>query len=237
MLAVKLTIKFIDLQPHFIILSFVAHPIVATPEPVGLLVYGAPRLHGGLKKSRAKTMDKYPHCIKGESNPRRVDGNDLGYHYPINAYIVTGLHQCEGSTTTDLVKLSTSTVVPQYSRMLLYLVKSKSYGNLCCGIARESTEPCSRLISSSSLSSMNDSRWCPQAPYVAMDQYSIVRWYSALRKYCVCSTVMDGGADGVAGAVGPQAAAVSSPARGSLEIVLSALMSATGIGSPMCCSI
>ena len=24
-------------------------------------------------------------CIKGESNPRRVDGNDPGYHYPINA--------------------------------------------------------------------------------------------------------------------------------------------------------
>src|SRR5882762_11178162 len=26
-------------------------------------------------------------CIKGESNPRRVDGNDPGYHYPINAYL------------------------------------------------------------------------------------------------------------------------------------------------------
>ena len=26
-------------------------------------------------------------CIKGESNPRRVDGNDPGYHYPINALI------------------------------------------------------------------------------------------------------------------------------------------------------
>ena len=24
-------------------------------------------------------------CIKRESNPRRVDGNDPGYHYPINA--------------------------------------------------------------------------------------------------------------------------------------------------------
>ena len=85
---------------------------------------------------------------------------------------------------------------------------------------------------------MDDSRWCPLAPYVAMDQYiySIVRWYSALRTYCVCSTVVDGGADGVAGAVGPRAAAVSSPARGSLEIVSSTLMSATGIGSPMCCS-
>lgn len=29
-------------------------------------------------------------CIKGESNPRRVDGNDPGYHYPINAcYVLT----------------------------------------------------------------------------------------------------------------------------------------------------
>ena len=26
-------------------------------------------------------------CIKRESNPRRVDGNDPGYHYPINATI------------------------------------------------------------------------------------------------------------------------------------------------------
>ena len=34
--------------------------------------------------ARAKCQ---PHkrCIKGESNPRRVDGNDPGYHYPINA--------------------------------------------------------------------------------------------------------------------------------------------------------
>ena len=30
-------------------------------------------------------MDYIPPCIKGESNPRRVDGNDPGYHYPINA--------------------------------------------------------------------------------------------------------------------------------------------------------
>ena len=30
-------------------------------------------------------MDDLPQCIKGESNPRRVDGNDPGYHYPINA--------------------------------------------------------------------------------------------------------------------------------------------------------
>ena len=28
-------------------------------------------------------------CIKGESNPRRVDGNDPGYHYPINAICKT----------------------------------------------------------------------------------------------------------------------------------------------------
>ena len=30
-----------------------------------------------------------PGCIKGESNPRRVDGNDPGYHYPINASATT----------------------------------------------------------------------------------------------------------------------------------------------------
>ena len=30
-------------------------------------------------------MDYNIPCIKGESNPRRVDGNDPGYHYPINA--------------------------------------------------------------------------------------------------------------------------------------------------------
>ena len=28
---------------------------------------------------------KKTNCIKRESNPRRVDGNDPGYHYPINA--------------------------------------------------------------------------------------------------------------------------------------------------------
>ena len=33
-----------------------------------------------------KGRHKY-NCIKGESNPRRVDGNDPGYHYPINADI------------------------------------------------------------------------------------------------------------------------------------------------------
>jgi hypothetical protein len=32
----------------------------------------------------SKHAKKYT-CIKGESNPRRVDGNDPGYHYPINA--------------------------------------------------------------------------------------------------------------------------------------------------------
>ena len=36
----------------------------------------------GLSKAKRKRQ----HCIKGESNPRRVDGNDPGYHYPINAY-------------------------------------------------------------------------------------------------------------------------------------------------------
>ena len=30
-------------------------------------------------------------CIKGESNPRRVDGNDPGYHYPINAFFYSPL--------------------------------------------------------------------------------------------------------------------------------------------------
>ena len=34
----------------------------------------------GFKKYRRRYI-----CIKGESNPRRVDGNDPGYHYPINA--------------------------------------------------------------------------------------------------------------------------------------------------------
>ena len=32
-----------------------------------------------------KELKKKLKCIKGESNPRRVDGNDPGYHYPINA--------------------------------------------------------------------------------------------------------------------------------------------------------
>ena len=36
-------------------------------------------------------MEKHK-CIKGESNPRRVDGNDPGYHYPINA-ILRGGHK------------------------------------------------------------------------------------------------------------------------------------------------
>ena len=33
----------------------------------------------------AKSSGRMDQCIKGESNPRRVDGNDPGYHYPINA--------------------------------------------------------------------------------------------------------------------------------------------------------
>ena len=32
-----------------------------------------------------KNVPEHRTCIKGESNPRRVDGNDPGYHYPINA--------------------------------------------------------------------------------------------------------------------------------------------------------
>ena len=32
-----------------------------------------------------KNITRTKICIKGESNPRRVDGNDPGYHYPINA--------------------------------------------------------------------------------------------------------------------------------------------------------
>ena len=39
-------------------------------------------MYTGSSSSPAKNN----HCIKGESNPRRVDGNDPGYHYPINAY-------------------------------------------------------------------------------------------------------------------------------------------------------
>ena len=35
--------------------------------------------------NEAKAYRKNKMCIKGESNPRRVDGNDPGYHYPINA--------------------------------------------------------------------------------------------------------------------------------------------------------
>ena len=31
------------------------------------------------------TKKRTEKCIKRESNPRRVDGNDPGYHYPINA--------------------------------------------------------------------------------------------------------------------------------------------------------
>ena len=40
-------------------------------------------------------------CIKGESNPRRVDGNDPGYHYPINAIHnapVYNLHRAQYSS-------------------------------------------------------------------------------------------------------------------------------------------
>ena len=35
-----------------------------------------------------KRMQEESVCIKGESNPRRVDGNDPGYHYPINACVI-----------------------------------------------------------------------------------------------------------------------------------------------------
>ena len=35
------------------------------------------------KSKKSGNLDE--ECIKGESNPRRVDGNDPGYHYPINA--------------------------------------------------------------------------------------------------------------------------------------------------------
>ena len=45
------------------------------------LLHIVARFHAG----EAKQFFVIPHCIKGESNPRRVDGNDPGYHYPINA--------------------------------------------------------------------------------------------------------------------------------------------------------
>ena len=55
------------------------------------------------------------HCIKGESNPRRVDGNDPGYHYPINAYVATRqAHVCRlrthkyGQTSTWSVRIRAS---------------------------------------------------------------------------------------------------------------------------------
>ena len=35
-----------------------------------------------------RKREKKQACIKRESNPRRVDGNDPGYHYPINAFVV-----------------------------------------------------------------------------------------------------------------------------------------------------
>ena len=38
-----------------------------------------------MKKKIMKNASSALTCIKGESNPRRVDGNDPGYHYPINA--------------------------------------------------------------------------------------------------------------------------------------------------------
>ena len=41
-------------------------------------------------KMSSKAQKTYP-CIKRESNPRRVDGNDPGYHYPINAYGIARL--------------------------------------------------------------------------------------------------------------------------------------------------
>ena len=34
-----------------------------------------------------RSLKKNMKCIKRESNPRRVDGNDPGYHYPINAIL------------------------------------------------------------------------------------------------------------------------------------------------------
>ena len=36
--------------------------------------------------SKKVSSVSFHNCIKGESNPRRVDGNDPGYHYPINAF-------------------------------------------------------------------------------------------------------------------------------------------------------
>ena len=42
---------------------------------------------GGLGGGKTNDVDDSI-CIKGESNPRRVDGNDPGYHYPINALTV-----------------------------------------------------------------------------------------------------------------------------------------------------
>ena len=42
-------------------------------------------------------------CIKGESNPRRVDGNDPGYHYPINAWINALVNATKGSKGPSLI--------------------------------------------------------------------------------------------------------------------------------------
>ena len=52
-------------------------------------------------KTKKKKCFHFPNCIKRELNPRRVElsecwtllyGNDPGYHYPINATFVCGVH-------------------------------------------------------------------------------------------------------------------------------------------------
>ena len=57
-------------------------PSAASPFEERPLYLHRSRLFDGAVAKSTYLVHK---CIKGESNPRRVDGNDPGYHYPINA--------------------------------------------------------------------------------------------------------------------------------------------------------
>src|SRR5208282_2624631 len=42
----------------------------------------------GTESKRSSGQKRRPLCINRESNARPIDGNDRGYHYPINALVI-----------------------------------------------------------------------------------------------------------------------------------------------------
>jgi hypothetical protein len=84
-------------KDKFLVSTSVKNLKIAQPSTLSIPSNGQGRLcseEGGASRDsstqerlcRQNLLKTKKQCIKRESNPRRVDGNDPGYHYPINAW-------------------------------------------------------------------------------------------------------------------------------------------------------